>query len=251
MSIMNMPPLALSEAHSRPWRPTPLKPCYTDAQRLGQFRTGASDPVQPRPAGDPPARGKDQCAAGHLADQFQGGAVWGRRRRPRSCDRCSRTSKAVRYDPGDGAIDLPVKLKVHEFDFRAAGQMGDAVDRQLPLRHPDGAIDIKDAVHTDSEASRSVYNWVCGVCRSSAPTPDDLVPFEKYAAAARDLVRPSSAARALVQWRAQHRAHRPAGANDRRAIRHAQRRRRPDRRDGGCPARDQPQSRRLISRLRR
>jgi hypothetical protein len=27
--------------------------------------------------------------------------------------------------------------------------------------------------------------------------PDDLVPFEKYAAAANDLVRPSSAARAL------------------------------------------------------
>jgi hypothetical protein len=28
-------------------------------------------------------------------------------------------------------------------------------------------------------------------------SPNDLVPFEKYAAAARDLVRPSSAARAL------------------------------------------------------
>ncbi len=28
-------------------------------------------------------------------------------------------------------------------------------------------------------------------------SPDDLVPFEKYAAAANDLVRPSSAARAL------------------------------------------------------
>jgi hypothetical protein len=61
----------------------------------------------------------------------------------------------------------------------------------------DGAIDIKDAVHGDLETSRSVYNWVCGVCERLGASPNDLVPFEKYAAAANDLVRPSSAARAL------------------------------------------------------
>ncbi len=61
----------------------------------------------------------------------------------------------------------------------------------------DRAIDIKDAVHADLAASRSVYDWVCGVCEKLGASPDDLVPFEKYAAAARDLVRPSSAARAL------------------------------------------------------
>ena len=36
-----------------------------------------------------------------------------------------------------------------------------------------------------------------GVCERLGASPDDLVPFEKYAAAANDLVRPSSAARAL------------------------------------------------------
>ena len=61
----------------------------------------------------------------------------------------------------------------------------------------DGAIDIKDAVHADPEASRSVYNWVMGVCEKLGASAGDLVPFEKYAAAANDLVRPSSAARAL------------------------------------------------------
>jgi hypothetical protein len=61
----------------------------------------------------------------------------------------------------------------------------------------DGAIDIKDAVHRDIAASRSVYNWVCGVCERLGASANDLVPFEKYAAAANDLVRPSSAARAL------------------------------------------------------
>ena len=33
----------------------------------------------------------------------------------------------------------------------------------------DGAIDIKDAVHSDLAASRSVYNWVSACARSSAP----------------------------------------------------------------------------------
>ena len=43
--------------------------------------------------------------------------------------------EAVRFDTGDGKIELPVKLKVHDFDLRAAGQMGHAACRQLPLRH--------------------------------------------------------------------------------------------------------------------
>ena len=38
---------------------------------------------------------------------------------------------------------------------------------------------------------------MCGVCERLGASPNDLVPFEKYAAAANDLVRPSSAARAL------------------------------------------------------
>jgi hypothetical protein len=35
------------------------------------------------------------------------------------------------------------------------------------------------------------------LCERLGAKPDDLVPFEKYASAALDLVRPSSAARAL------------------------------------------------------
>ena len=42
--------------------------------RLGQFRSPILDAVQPGPAGDPPAGGKGQRAAGHAADQLQGRA---------------------------------------------------------------------------------------------------------------------------------------------------------------------------------
>ena len=52
-------------------------------------------------------------------------------------------------------------------------------------------------MHGDIEASRSVYNFVRDLCIKLGASPDDLVPFEKYAAAAQGLSRPSSAARAL------------------------------------------------------
>ena len=56
---------------------------------------------------------------------------------------------------------------------------------------------IKEAVHTDIEATRSVYNWVVKLCVSLGAPEKDLVPFDKYAKAALSLVTPSSAARAL------------------------------------------------------
>jgi len=55
----------------------------------------------------------------------------------------------------------------------------------------------QEAVHSDIETSRSVYNFVFDLCVKLGANPADLVPFEKYAAAAQSLVRPASAARAL------------------------------------------------------
>jgi hypothetical protein len=55
----------------------------------------------------------------------------------------------------------------------------------------------KEAVHTNIEESRSVYNFVFDLCVKLGAKPEDLVPFEKYAAAAESLSRPASAARAL------------------------------------------------------
>jgi hypothetical protein len=57
---------------------------------------------------------------------------------------------------------------------------------------------IRDAVHADLEASRSVYQWVGALCKSLGAAEEDLVPFEKYASAAHGLSKPSSAARALA-----------------------------------------------------
>jgi hypothetical protein len=55
----------------------------------------------------------------------------------------------------------------------------------------------QEAVWSDVETSRSVYNFVVDLCVKLGAKPDDMVPFEKYAAAAQSLTRPASAARAL------------------------------------------------------
>jgi hypothetical protein len=55
----------------------------------------------------------------------------------------------------------------------------------------------QEAVHTNIEESKSVYNFVNDLCVKLGANPADLVPFEKYAAAAQSLSRPASAARAL------------------------------------------------------
>ena len=67
-----------------------------------------------------------------------------------------------------------------------------------PCVQKDGMRPIKDAVHADIEASRSVYDWVVKLCVSLGAAEKDLVPYEKYANAALSLQSPSSAARALA-----------------------------------------------------
>src|SRR5262249_12643209 len=104
---------------------------------------------------------------------------------------------AARYDAGDGPIELPVKLRVHDSIFVPLAKWAMLLTGNYRCVTADSAIDIKDAVHADMTASGAVYNWVAGICEKLGASPNDLVPFEKYAAAANDLVRPSSAARAL------------------------------------------------------
>ena len=95
------------------------------------------------------------------------------------------------------SIDLPVKLKVHESIFVPLAKWAMLCTGNYRCVKPDAAVSIKEAVHTDIEASRRVYDWVRELCMMLGASPDDLVPFEKYAAAANGLIRPSSAARAL------------------------------------------------------
>jgi len=61
----------------------------------------------------------------------------------------------------------------------------------------DGMIAIADAVQSNLETSREIYQWTAVLCQELGADPKDLVPFEKYANAAKGLSQPSSAAKAL------------------------------------------------------
>ena len=105
--------------------------------------------------------------------------------------------EAIRYDAGDGDIELPVKLKVHDSLFVPLAKWLMLLTGNYRCIQSDKMISIKEAVYTDIEVSRTIYDWVGNLCKQLGATDKDLVPFDKYAEAAKGLLKPSSVARAL------------------------------------------------------
>lgn len=105
----------------------------------------------------------------------------------------------IRFDLDDGSvIELPVKLKVYDSVFVPLAKWAMLMTGNYRCVQEDEARSIKEAVHTNIEASKEVYEWVHGLCVALGADAKDMVPFEKYANAAQGLSKPSSAARALA-----------------------------------------------------
>jgi len=104
----------------------------------------------------------------------------------------------ARYQPNGQAYDLPVKLKVHDSIFVPLAKWAMLLAGNYRCLMPEAIRSIEHAVHADVEATQSVYEWVQGVCKTLGARDEDMVPFDKYANAARSLKSPSSAARALT-----------------------------------------------------
>src|SRR5258706_13571891 len=195
MSIMTMPPLPYLK-RAPGLNTEALKPAYTDPTVWDSFDPPLLTLCSPDPQAIRPPNEKVNVLQVTLPTNFKV-ARFDSEQHTAILRRLQDDIEAVRFDTGDGKIELPVKLKVHDSIFVPLAKWAMLLTGNYRCVTKDGAIDIKDAVHGDLETSRSVYNWVCGVCERLGASPNDLVPFEKYAAAANDLVRPSSAARAL------------------------------------------------------
>ena len=104
---------------------------------------------------------------------------------------------AARYKTPEGEIELPVKLRVHDSILVPLAKWAMLLAGNYRCITPEGMRTASEAVHTDIEKSRAVYDFVIKVCVAIGADPKVLVPFEKYAAAAKELSRPASAARAL------------------------------------------------------
>ena len=133
MSIMNMPPLPyVKRIPGLDY--DALKPAYTDPTVWDSFDPKTITLNSPDPQAIRPPDGKANELSGHAADQFQMRAV--RRRQVDAIMRkLEKDVDAARFDTPEGKIELPVKLKVYEFDLRAARQVVDAARRQLSLHH--------------------------------------------------------------------------------------------------------------------
>ena len=195
MSIMNMPPLAYL-------RRIPgldcdkLKPAYTDASVWDSFDPERITLNSPDPQAIRPPEEKINFLQVTLPTNFKVARF--KDDKPTAILTQLETDVEVaRFDAPEGRIELPVKLKVYDSVFVPLAKWAMLLAGNYRCVTEDGMRTAQEAVHSDIETSRSVYDFVIDLCVKLGADPKDLVPFEKYAAAAQSLVRPASAARAL------------------------------------------------------
>ena len=195
MSIMNMPPLPYLKRI--PGLATDgLRSCYTDATVWEEFDPKLMTLCSPDPQAFRPPEEMINVLQVTLPTNFKV-ARFDSDESTAMLRAMAADIEAFRYDCDGARIELPVKLKVHDSIFVPLAKWAMLLTGNYRCVQKDAARSIKDAVHSDLEASRAVYDWVRELCIKLGASPDNLVPFEKYAAAAQGLVRPSSAARAL------------------------------------------------------
>ena len=196
MSIMNMPPLPYVKRIPG-LNYDALKVAYTDPSVWDSFDPGLLTLCSPDPQAIRPPEEKVNVLQVTLPTNFKV-ARFDSDKYTAILRRLQDDIEAVRFDTGDGKIELPVKLKVHDSILVPLAKWSMLLAGNYRCVTKDGMRTAQEAVHSDIETSRSVYNFVFDLCVKLGAAPADLVPFEKYAAAAQSLVRPASAARALT-----------------------------------------------------
>jgi hypothetical protein len=195
LAIMNMPPLPYLERIPGLSTET-LEACYADPGVWRDFDPALTTLASPDPqAFRPPDQPRNILQVG-LPTNFKAARFDGAE--PTALLRHLEAGiEGARFDPGGGAIEIPVKLKVHDSVFVPLAKWPMLMAGNYRCIQRDGMISIKDAVHANIDKSREVYDWVWKLCTDLGAADDDMVPFEKYARAAESLGKPSSAARAL------------------------------------------------------
>jgi len=196
MSIMNMPPLPYVKRIPG-LNYDALKPAYTDPTVWDNFDPACLTLCSPDPQAIRPPDEKVNVLMVTLPTNFKV-AKFDNEKGNVILRQLEQEIDAIRFDPGDGTkIELPVKLRVHDSIFVPLAKWAMLLAGNYRCVTADGMRTAQEAVHSDIETSRSVYNFVFDLCVKLGANPADLVPFEKYAAAAQSLTRPASAARAL------------------------------------------------------
>ena len=192
MSIMNMPPLPYL-ARIQGLDAGAYRHCYTDPTVWDGFDPALMTLCSPDPQAFRPPDQKVNVLQVRLPTNFKS-ARFDSDAHTGILRHLEADIEASRFD----GMELPVKLKVHDSIFVPLAKWAMLIAGNYRCVQKDSVRPIKDAVHSDLAASRDVYNWVVKLCVSLGAKESELVPFEKYADAAKSLVTPSSAARALA-----------------------------------------------------
>lgn len=192
LSLMNMPPLPylkrISAIDAEAIEPAYADPRVWDGFDPQKVTLCSPDAQAVRPAGEP----ANILRVG-LPTNFKAAAF----ATPDENDTLTRLASDIDRVRIDGR-DVPVKLRVHESPFVPLAKWPMLLTGNYRCITAGAPIAMREAVHADTGLARDIYACVETIVQCLGAASDDLVPFEKYAAAAEHLVNPSSAARAVA-----------------------------------------------------
>lgn len=113
-------------------------------------------------------------------------------------ERLARDIAAVRVGTAAGDTPVPVKLIAGTSPFLPLVKLPMLMTGNYRSITPEGPIPIAEAVWRNPARSRAIYDETCAVLVARGVPPGILVPFARYAEAARALTLPSAVARALA-----------------------------------------------------
>lgn len=196
LSIMNMPPPPFLKRIPA-LESIPLDACYVDTRvwdSIDPYRVTlcSPDPQAFRPPAEP-----INVLQVRLATNFKA-APFGNTVDNGMLIELADTVAATLVPIGGELVELPVKLRVHGSVFVPMAKWCMLMAGNYRCLSDGSTLSIREAVHRDLAASRSVFDAVAELCKALGAEDSDLVPFDKYASAAHSLESPSSVARALA-----------------------------------------------------
>lgn len=191
LSIMNMPPLPYLLRFGD-LDATALDTAFGDASVWDGFEPGLMSLCSPDPqAFRPPEEAANVLHVG-LPTNFKA-AIFDDPAHTAMLKELAADIEAVRLDGNE----VPVKLKVSDSLFVPLAKWAMLLAGNYRCVTLEAMRPIAEAVHGDIDYSRGVYDYVNALTQRLGADPADQVPFEKYANAAKSLLKPSSAARAV------------------------------------------------------
>ena len=196
MAIMNMPPLPYL-ARLPGLDVDALLPSFTDPSVWKKFEPGlvtlaSPDPQAFRPLGEGKNVLEVSLPTNFKVARFESDA------HTDMLKKMQNDIEEIEFSlPDNSTIPLPVKLKVFNSLYVPLAKWSMLITGNYRCIQKKDMVSIRDAVHVDLEESKRVYQWVVDLCVKMGADEADMVPFDKYAAAATGLSKPSSGARAV------------------------------------------------------